>query len=98
MLNKQTFYTALCVALAGLFGFASCNNNATPSPSPKDTVATSLWITQACFEKFARFAPLRPEKHPSRATSFCHISATNGATHHVHMLCPPLFFGEFMQK
>ena len=43
MLNKQTFYTALCVALAGLFGFASCNNNATPSPSPKDTVATSVF-------------------------------------------------------
>lgn len=43
MLNKRTFYAVLCVALAGLFGFASCNNNATPSPSPEDTVSASVF-------------------------------------------------------
>jgi len=58
----------------------------------------NLWITQACFEEFARFCPSKPKKCPLRTPSFCHISATNPATHHVHMLCPPLFFGEFMQK
>ena len=43
MLNKQTLYTALCVALAGFLGFTSCNNKATPSPSLKDTVAASVF-------------------------------------------------------
>ena len=58
----------------------------------------NLWITQACFEKFARFASSKPKKCPLRAPSFCHISVTNRAASHVHMLFPPLFFSEFMQK
>jgi len=58
----------------------------------------NLWITQACFEKFARFASSKPKKCPLRVPSFCHISVTNQAARHVHMLFPPLFFSEFMQK
>lgn len=43
MLDKRRLCSMLCIALAGLLGFVSCNNNANPSSSLKDTVAASVF-------------------------------------------------------
>lgn len=43
MLEKRRLCSMLCIALAGLLGFVSCNNNANPSSSLKDTVAASVF-------------------------------------------------------